>query len=45
VIDSVGFNKMGKLLITYFGFFRYSRGKGGGGNRMKQSTEFKEAYD
>ncbi len=41
-IISVGFNKLGQLLIIYFGFVRYLRKKN---NTMRQCIEFKEAYD
>ena len=39
----VGFNKMGQLLIIYFGFVRYF--KKNKGNAMRQCIEFKEAHD
>jgi len=38
---SVGFDEIGQLLITYFGFVTYF----GGGDTMRQCIEFKEAYD
>jgi len=38
----VGFDKMGRLLIIYFGFVRYLEIKW---NTMRQCIEFKEAYD
>ena len=41
-IVGVGFDKLGQLLIIYFGFVRCLIKKG---NTMRQSIEFKEAYD
>ena len=41
-IVSVGFDKLGQLLIIYFGFVRCLKKKG---TTMRQSIEFKEASD
>jgi len=41
---NVGFSEMSQLLIIYFGFVRYLRGKKKI-NTRRQCIEFKEAYD
>ncbi len=47
-IISVGFNKLGQLLIIYFAFVRYLKERERERERentMRQCIEFKEAYD